>query len=1081
MWRSLQHFWPINLSVLLAIATATAVLTGALLVGDSVRGSLRKLTLERLGPTDYALTAKQFFRQSLANDIGKETTKLSFSTVLPIVSLTGTAVQPRSKARRTNINIYGLSAESDQFWNTKLSKEITERLRPSSQQIFPSIVLNQVLGRELQVEVGETVVLSFEKPPDVHREFMLGRRDYNNLVQSLRLIVTYIVPDQDIGRFSLQTAEYLPANAYVDLLVLQKSIAREQQVNTILLASPQISAEEWQTKLKRALRFTDLGLVFRPNNKDFLMVESRDFILPSNLATTVKNCAEELHLKTQPIFTYLANRITAGNQHIPYSTITAMNLDQANSNEEKPPLFLNDWAADHLGLSKNDQAEIEIEYFLPNAEKDFQTEIAQFQFQGVIEMIQLDPEMAPSLPGVQSADDISDWEVPFPIDYERIRPEDEDYWDFYRTTPKAVILLQTGQHLWNSRFGQLTSLRIPINDGSLLQTKTILERTVLDQLTLAEVGFHLQDVKKSGLSAATGSNDFSALFVGLSFFLILSALLIISLLFRLGIEIRQQEVYLLRAVGFSIRKVQLRLAGEGLILAIIGSIVGLALAVGYGSLMVYGLRTWWVGAVGTTALELHVSTNSLVIGFVISVITSQLTMGWVVRQLATDTQRISRLPQNIRWIIGGVCLIIAIGTTAYAFFTELSPLPFYLSGTCLMVSGLACFSGWLHRRRTTRFSNHIISSIRNTARQPSRSLLCVALVACASFVVVAVGTNRQPSIESTSFKQARTGGFTHLAQTDIPILADLEQFDSVLNGSVFPCLTLPGDDVSCLNLFQPQRPQLIGFSTELIQRSGFQFQQTIDHSLDNPWELLEQDLGAAIVPVIGDYESVRWTLGLGIGEKISMQNEFGQTIEFQFVALLKDSIFQSELIISTLQLQQHFPKQSSNRTFLINSDQIDIAQQLEKEFSSYGFDAVSTIDRLKSFHLVKHTYMSVFQVIGGLGLMLGTIGLAVVLVRNTIERKKELAILQVFGFKRSILSAMLLAENTFLILSGLSIGTLSAFLAVMPHLLSLGSSMPIISLIGTILTILVVGVGSNWLAIQMTTQLPLLPTLKSEF
>ena len=61
MRRSLIYFWRIQLAVLLGAAVATAVLTGALLVGDSVRGSLRDLTLDRLGRIDYALASERFF------------------------------------------------------------------------------------------------------------------------------------------------------------------------------------------------------------------------------------------------------------------------------------------------------------------------------------------------------------------------------------------------------------------------------------------------------------------------------------------------------------------------------------------------------------------------------------------------------------------------------------------------------------------------------------------------------------------------------------------------------------------------------------------------------------------------------------------------------------------------------------------------------------------------------------------------------------------------------------------------------------------------------------------------------------
>ncbi len=81
-WRfilsSLRHYRRIHFAVALGVAVATAVLTGALLVGDSVRGSLRDLTLQRLGRIDSALVAGHMFRASwptkLAADAGSKST-----------------------------------------------------------------------------------------------------------------------------------------------------------------------------------------------------------------------------------------------------------------------------------------------------------------------------------------------------------------------------------------------------------------------------------------------------------------------------------------------------------------------------------------------------------------------------------------------------------------------------------------------------------------------------------------------------------------------------------------------------------------------------------------------------------------------------------------------------------------------------------------------------------------------------------------------------------------------------------------------------------------------------------------------
>jgi hypothetical protein len=69
---SLRHYRRIHVAVALGVATATAVLTGALLVGDSVRGSLRGLTLERLGRIDSAVVADHMFRAALADELAAD-------------------------------------------------------------------------------------------------------------------------------------------------------------------------------------------------------------------------------------------------------------------------------------------------------------------------------------------------------------------------------------------------------------------------------------------------------------------------------------------------------------------------------------------------------------------------------------------------------------------------------------------------------------------------------------------------------------------------------------------------------------------------------------------------------------------------------------------------------------------------------------------------------------------------------------------------------------------------------------------------------------------------------------------------
>jgi cell division protein FtsX len=181
--------------------------------------------------------------------------------------------------------------------------------------------------------------------------------------------------------------------------------------------------------------------------------------------------------------------------------------------------------------------------------------------------------------------------------------------------------LETGAALWRSRYGDRTSVRITPKPGQPLAEARAgyvgALRAEVDPITL---GLSVQDVRADGLNASKGATDFAEYFTYFSFFLVLSALLLAGLFFRVGIEQRAREVGLLRAVGFTTARVRAAFAAEGLVLSVIGGLLGTAGAVAYAATMAAALRTWWVGAVGTTAITLHVAPASLAAGSVAAVV-----------------------------------------------------------------------------------------------------------------------------------------------------------------------------------------------------------------------------------------------------------------------------------------------------------------------------------------------------------------------------------------------------------------------------------------------------------------------------
>jgi ABC-type antimicrobial peptide transport system permease subunit len=178
-----------------------------------------------------------------------------------------------------------------------------------------------------------------------------------------------------------------------------------------------------------------------------------------------------------------------------------------------------------------------------------------------------------------------------------------------------------------------------------------------------------------------------------------------------------------------------------------------------------------------------------------------------------------------------------------------------------------------------------------------------------------------------------------------------------------------------------------------------------------------------------------------------------------------------------------FPAEEGFRFFLLDvpPDSTDAAvETLEGRLADFGFDVSDSLSQLASFHRVENTYLSTFQTLGGLGLLLGTFGLGAVLLRNVLERRRELALLRAVGYQSRDFSLMVLAENAVLLLWGLACGTFSALVAIAPAFISRGGALPLGSLTLFLLAVLVSGVIASLLAVAASVRAPVLESLRAE-
>jgi putative ABC transport system permease protein len=237
------------------------------------------------------------------------------------------------------------------------------------------------------------------------------------------------------------------------------------------------------------------------------------------------------------------------------------------------------------------------------------------------------------------------------------------------------------------------------------------------------------------------------------------------------------------------------------------------------------------------------------------------------------------------------------------------------------------------------------------------------------------------------------------------------------------------------------------------------------------------------VPALGDAASIQWALGKTVGDTLDYTDEQGHVFKLRLVGALANSVLQGSLVIDEEQFLKRFPGESGYRMFLVDTPSNRVAQvaaALSRALGDWGLEATPAAQRLAQFNAVQNTYLSTFQVLGGLGLLLGSAGLGVVALRNVLERRSELAVLLAVGFKPNQARWMVLGEHAALLFLGLAVGAGAAAVAVLPALQSTAGPLPWRSLTLTALGVLAAGLGATWLGTWLALRGKLLDALRSE-
>ncbi|WP_372370961.1 FtsX-like permease family protein [Candidatus Uabimicrobium sp. HlEnr_7] len=1041
LWRSIRYYWKSIILIIIGIVVGTTVITGSLIIGKSVPKSLLDTATSRIGSIDYALKSTKLFTRTFLERIEQDCKQNQFASILTLSGVT-----KYNEITIPQVNVLGVDDKFTSFYRTPLLLNKRE------------VAINKSLAQDLGVKKGERLILHIYRSSFVPTETLFARKNYEDNVYTLRAKVIDILSDEEMGGFRLDANPRTPRNVFVSQKWLSKQIEREHYINTLLVSGKPIE------NIRKYLSVEDLGIYFR-ENKQQLLIQSKNFIFHDYELQGVDKALTDLKEKARRASVYVVNNIGNGENTAAYSMIAGVEGLDIPPNQ----IYVNKWLGEDLKLGNN--ANIDLEYFIPTNGR-LVTETKSFSVTKQLEMNHefISSKLIPEFEGLTNADSIGDWNVPFDVDLNSISDRDEEYWELYRAAPKVFISVKQMKNIWNYRQSEQVDWV-----SSIIVSKNIdrgvLEEKIISHANLGFYGMHFLPIRRQIEVSSQGATDFGGLFIALNFFILLSALLLISMLTRLYTTSRSDQMGIMGACGFSHKSIRLLFLQEGLLCCFCGALLGGLAGTLYAKYIIVLLTTSWMGATGTTLIRLYADTQVIVLGAGIGFFVSWLSMYHGTRhvkmhsvlQLLKGWKSLSiyilkNKPRKYgRWSCALFFVaVISIFSAKSHFISNVAG--FFVAGTSFL-GGCYCVLGYYWQRSPSSQLSYLSLVRKNLALYRDRSLLLFVLFAFSSFLFVALAVNKNDfSDVDLNDKNSGTGGFALQAKASFPIHHDMNSsegreklgFDDNAEGilsqnNIFSALFFKGQDISCLNLAKATVPNIVGVSDRFIERGGFIVSSAVSSS--NPWSLLNKKSIDGTIPVFGDANSVLWSLHSGMGKTIDLVTAVG-SVKLRFVGLLHNSIFASEIVMSENNFRELFPHISSPTYYLIEANNFKLTQKtLQKTLGEMGVSVKTTTEILNGFIQVQNTYLLAFANLGGLGIFLGIFGLAIVIVYSFIQRQGEFSLLVSLGMSLTRIRMLLFFEIVIVATLGLVCGGVSALVSVYPQVLSSQSSVDWIALL----------------------------------
>lgn len=1050
------------------------------MTGRSVKESIKKSASEHLGNTGILISSgMRYFDPELVQRL-KDSSGIICNG---IIEMNGYCQGMNSQKEAFTTHIFGVNRDFFVFHG-----QDPLGMKPGE------IAVNKRLADYLGIKKGEDLIVRFKQISDIPSDAPFAPvKDAGKSV--VMRVGTIMEPDQG-GNFSLSISQITPMNIFMNINELEDDRENQLKINRLLIKKDNInSVKQVSAIFKHCLKPADIGFSIRfvKTTGEYELISDRIFI-----DEAILNQIANLIPSSARVITYLANRFDSRTRSTPYSFISGLPSSRYPDIADGKGMIINRWMANDLSIIEGDT--VKMYWYSPDSLNKLIEKNSDFVVKQIVEMkgIWSDSLLMPDFPGISGKESCSDWDAGVPIKMHEIRAKDEDYWNRYRGTPKAFISYEKGKALWGNNFGPATAVRYPAG----VTQKEINDR-LNGSLDPDKMGFIITDLRDESVKAANESIDFGTLFLSLGFFLILSSMVLLSFASSSYFNSKRVHVNTLFALGFKNSRIAKLLLLESGLISLAGCFIGVFTGYLVDIIITLALNTVWTGAVQTNALFAYFNFLPVFSGFFLTFFTIMVLMLIKVKRYLNRLNKkgkdIYNTPSalyNLFIVITSALITISVFVLSLLYRNQQVALSF-ASGTLLLLTIVLLWRQYFIGRPI--HSSDRIRSSKQLSRlyysfNPSNAVTPILFIAAGIFTVVITGANRMNFNEKQNKRSGGTGGYLLWCENTIPVKEDLNSAagkkimgldnDQLSELSFVQMKRYSGNDASCLNLNHINAPPLLGIDPDdFIVKKSFSFSKVLAaKGIENGWQFLNLPSENNTIYGIADQTVLEWGLKLKPGDTLVMRAENGLPVNIIIAAGLQSSVFQGNVLIGMKNFARYYPSASGTSLLLIDgkSKLTDLYKSLLNDrLENYGINIEKTSDRLASFYKVTNTYLSVFEVFGAFGMIIGIAGLGFVLLRNYNQRKQEFAILLAIGFSVKKIKGMILSELGLILFAGVSTGLVSALIATGTSLKN-SPGMAWLFIIMMIVAIMLTGLLALFLSVRSVTGNSLISSLKKE-